>query len=66
MKGHVLSSTPPQAECAVYSRATEGQGGVREGSCSGQGQQLGIAVVGSKEGLIREGFLEEATECYVQ
>lgn len=31
------------------------------GLCSGQGQHLGIAVVGIKESLIGEGFLEEAT-----
>lgn len=51
-----------EAEYAVYSQATEGQEGAREGSCSGQAQHPGIVVVGRKEGLIRDSFLEEVTE----
>lgn len=47
--------------CSAHSQVTEGQGTVREGKCLGQGQHLEIVVVRT-EVLIREGFLEEATE----
>ena len=47
--------------CSAHSQVIEGQGKVREGLCLGQGQHLGIVVV-RIEVLIREVFLEEATE----
>lgn len=61
-QSHALSGTPLHAEYAMHTverlKAKKGS----ERAHSGQGQPLGIVVVGRKEGLIKEGFLEEAIE----